>query len=830
MTRLLRPGFRSVFLLQRFALRGLILGALALLAGHPLAALAQPGAAAEPRYEVLSIDVEGGSETTTDTFIRQVSGLQVGQRVALPFDEAFAEATRKLYRLGLFSDVEVVADRLLGDGVYLLIRVQEVPRLNEYTLENVSGGDRDDLEDQIPLLRGRAVRPADIGRTVQVLEQFYEAKGFRDASVEVTQAKTEDNRLDLTFTVDRGPRAEVVDVSFTGNEAFGDAQLRKQLKNTPEARWWRFWKRETFDEEKFQEDLQALVRFYNDRGYYDARVVRDTFYVRPAPDRGVAVEIEVAEGPRYAVRNVEFEGNTVFTDAQLREALGVVRGDVYDRTLLEQNLFYTPQHSDVASLYSDRGYLRFDVVETVTEAPGDSLDLHYEISEGDVYTFGDVAIRGNTRTRDYVVRRELRTIPGQTYSRQALERSVRELLQLNYFDQTSLAGGPDVRVDDEDRTVGLTYNLTEASSDQLELSGGWGGSLGLQLSARVTFNNFSIQDVFDGSAWSPLPSGSGQQLSLGIVTYGTRSQQFSLSFTEPWFRGRRTPTGFSLSYLRYNFGTQLASFSARAFYRQSLKWPDDFFQTGTDLGYRLYDVGLAEGSTANSLGLPEGTSQELTVRQSLTRNSLDNPIFPSAGSSASLSLTVAPPLPGFIQYHKWDLDNQWYSPLVGRLSLGFRSQFGYIGSLTGEEVQFQRFLVGGSPLETSGQQLGFGKELVFLRGYPIQAITPIEDGDAVGGRILNKYSAELQLLAVQSPQFSFAPYLFADAANTWDSFSDYDPGQLFRSAGFGARIFLPFLGMVDLNYGYQIDPFVPTRAGQDGSPQWRFQFSLGGAR
>jgi outer membrane protein insertion porin family len=800
-----------------------------------LAAALVPGARAQsggaaPRYEVVSIDVEGGSETTTDAFITQASGLRPGQLVTLPHDEAIAEATRRLYRLGLFSDVEVVADRAIGDGVYLLIRVQEVPRLGEYVLENVSGGDRDDLEDQIPLLRGRPVRPADVGQTVQVLERFYEAKGFREATVDVAQEKTEDNRVNYTFTVRRGPRTEVVDVSFVGNEAFSDAALRKQLKNTPEARWWRFWKRETFEEEKFEEDLQALVRFYNDRGYYDARVVRDTFYVREAPNTGVAVEIEVAEGPRYAVRDVAFEGNTVFTDDQLRAALGVERGDVYDRTRLEKNLYYTPEHTDVASLYADRGYLRFNVVETVTEAPGDSLDLHYEIEEGEVYTFGDVAIRGNTRTRDYVVRRELRTIPGQTYSRQAIERSVRELLQLNYFDQTSLGGGPDVAVDDEDKTVGLTYNLTEASSDQLELSGGWGGSLGLQLSARVTFNNFAIQDVFKGSAWRPLPSGSGQQLSLGVVTYGTRSQQFSLSFTEPWFRGRRTPVGFSVAYLRYNYGTELASFSTRAFYRQSLKWPDDFFQTGTDLGYRLYEVGLDEGSTATSLGLPEGTSQELTLRQTLTRNSLDNPIFPSAGSSVALSLTVAPPLPGFIQYHKWDLENQWYSPLVGRLSLGLRSQFGYIGSLTGEEVQFQRFLVGGSPLETSGRQLGFGKELVFLRGYPIQAITPIQGGEAVGGRILNKYSAELQLLAVQSPQFSFAPYLFADAANTWDSFDEYDPGQLYRSAGFGARIFLPFLGMVDLNYGYQIDPFVPTRAGEDGSPQWRFQFSLGGAR
>ncbi|MDX1420717.1 MAG: outer membrane protein assembly factor BamA [Rubricoccaceae bacterium] len=796
----------------------------ALVALLPLGARAQPEAAA--RYEILALDVEGGSETTSDDFVRQYSGLRVGQEVSLPYSPAIAEATKKLYETGFFSDVEIVADRLLGDGVYLLVRVQEEPRLNQYTLENVSGGARDDLEDEIPLLRGRPVRPSDVGRTIHAIERYYEGKGYRGVSVDVTREVADGNRVDLTFTVDRGQRLEVEEVTFVGNEVFSDGTLRKRLKNTPEDRWWRFWSRATFDEEGFDEDLQTLVRFYNDRGYYDARVVRDTVWVREEPSPGIVVQVAVHEGSRYVIRDILFEGNTVFTDAQLREALGFERGDVYDRSRLEENLFYTAEHRDVASLYTDRGYLRFNVIETVEEAPGDSLDLLFEIEEGEVYTFGEVAIRGNTRTRDDVIRRELRTVPGQVYSRQAVERTVRELLQLNYFDQTSLGGGPEMAVDDEDRSVGLTYNLVEASSDQLELSGGWGGSLGLQLSARVTFNNFAAQDLFKGSAWRPLPSGRGQQLSLGVVTYGTRSQQFSLSFTEPWFRGRRTPVGFSVSYLRYNFGTDLSSFSSRVFYRQSLRWPDDFFQTGTDLGYRLYRVFDDDGQGA--LGLPTGTSQELTVRQTLSRNSLDNPIFPQAGSSLSVGVTVAPPIPGFLQYHKWELDNQWYAPVVGKLSLSFRSQFGYIGSFTGDDVQFQRFLVGGSPLETQGRSVGFGKDLVFLRGYPVQSISPIQNGEAVGGRILNKYQAELRLFALQSPQLSFAPYLFADAANTWDSFRDYDPGRLFRSAGLGARVLLPFLGMVDVNYGYQIDAFVDPATGEVAEPSWRFQFSLGG--
>lgn len=815
--------------------RLLLFVVLALLATFPMRVLAQqPGAPQVTRYEVLSVDVEGAADASSEQFVQQASGIRTGQQVALPYDESFGEAIRKLYRVGLFSDVEIVADRIVGDGVFLLIRVQEEPRLGSIAIEGVKRSERDDLTDELPLLRGRAVRTSDIGRSEQIIRTYFAEKGFRQVGIDVDRTVGEDGRVELVFNVEKGDRLEVMDVQFFGNEAFSEKTLRKRLKNTPENRWWRFWSRETFEEEKFDEDLQTLVRFYNDRGYYGARVLRDSFYVAQRPDgsEGVVVQVEVEEGPLYHIRNIDFEGNTLYTDAQLQTALSFEPGDVYDRSRLEKNLYYTPDHTDLSSLYQDRGYLTFNVRQTIIEAPGDSLDLFFEIDEGEIYEFGEVAIRGNTRTKDHVVRRELRTIPGQTYSRQALERSVRELIQLNYFDQATLGGGPSIEVNDEDKSVDLTYNLTEAGSDQLELSGGWGGSTGLLLQARLTFNNFSAQNLFNGKAWRPLPSGDGQQLSLGVVTNGLRYQNYSLSFTEPWFRGRRTPVGFSVGYTYFQSRTDedasVASGNARLFYRQSLRWPDDFFQTGTDLGYRLYDI--SGGGSFSSLGLPEGRSQEVTIRQSLTRNSLDNPIFPTAGSNLGFSLTVAPPLPGFIQYHKWDLNNAWYTPLAGKLSLSFRSQFGYIGSLTGDDVQFQRFLVGGSPLDTQGQFRGFGKDLVYLRGYPLEAISPRQDGESVGGRILNKYAAELQLVAVQSPQLSFAPYLFADAANTYDGFSDYNPSRLYRSAGFGARIFLPILGLLDLNYGYQIDPFIPRSANESGAPQWRFQFSLGGSQ
>ena len=835
-------------ILVRTLLLALGLGVLAVPAaaqvgGQPLA----QGAVQQPTsYEILGISVEGVSDEASRQFVLQSSGLTVGQQIVIPGDQALSDAVRRLYRLGNFTDIDVVADRYVGPGVFLTIRVEETDRIGEVTFEGVGRGDRDELAKRVPLLRGRALRPADLERAEQVIRDYFTEKGYRLVSIETERRPLGDGRTGLTFTITRGRRITVGDVNFEGNEAFSESTLQRRLKNTPERRWWRFWSSETFEEDKFEEDKANLIAFYNDRGYYSARVLRDSVWLDTSGEKPqVVVDIEVEEGPQYHIRHVEFDGNVEYTDEQLRQALGIERGEVYNRSKLERSLYYSPDHSDITSLYSDRGYLRFNIDPKVTVAPGDSLDITFEIVEGDVYTFGDVEIRGNTRTKDHVIRRQIRTIPGQTYSRQAIERSIRELMQLSYFDQQKLAEGPRISIDEQEKKVNLTYNLVETGGDQLELSGGWGGGgYGLILQARVAFNNFSIQNLFNGSAWRPVPSGDGQQLALSVQTSGRRYQSYSVTFTEPWFRGRNTPVGGSLTYTYRDFsrssiiglddptqerGAQtFSTFGARLFYRQSLRWPDDFFQTGTDLGYRLYSI---EGSNlSDSYRLPEGRSQEVTVRQSLTRNSFDNPLFPSIGSSLLLSAEIAPPIPGFIQYHKEEFATRWVTPIAGRLSLDFSGDFGYIGSLTGEDVEFQRYLVGGSPLEAQSTFQGYGKDIIFMRGYPTLAITPILDGQRVGGRILNKYTMEARLVAIQTPQFTFAPYLFTDAANTWNSFDDYDPFKLYRSAGVGAKVFLPILGMIDLNYGYQIDSFTDFRGGTptEVAPRWRFQFSLGG--
>ncbi len=819
------------------AVRVLFSALLALTAAASAQVPTTPDTVVPATYEVLSVSVEGAADESSQALVRSISGLRPGTRVQLPWDPQFGEAVRNLYSRGGYSDVSVEATEITGDGVFLTVEVTEQPKLSSFEIKGLGGSDIEDLTPRLPLFRGRAVRDSDVARSELEIEGFLRDKGYRTPDVTSLRSVGADGRVALVFNVDRGDRQTVADIRFVGNEAFSEGTLRKQLKNTPERRWWRFWKKETFNDEEFDEDLASLVQFYNDRGYYGARVVRDTVYTVPADDgkEDLVIEIEVAEGPQYHIRNIVFEGNTLFTDEQLEFALGVETGDVYDGSRLERNLRYTADHSDITSLYQDSGHLRFNVEQEVIEAPGDSLDLYYEITEGEVYEFGNVRIAGNTRTKEHVIRREIRTIPGQPYSRQAIERSVRELSTLNYFDPASFGAGPAIDVNDEDQSVDLVYNLAETSSDQLELSGGYGGSgVGLILSARVTFTNFSVQNLLQGFKGG-LPTGDGQQLSLQAQTYGRQSQVYSVSFTEPWFRGRPTPVGFSLQYQNVDYtrsnrigDLKYGSISARAFVRQRLRWPDDFFSTGTSLGYRLYDVTNVAGSV-----LPEGVSQELTVSQSLTRNALDNPTFPQSGSSLGLTVTVAPPLGSFIQYYKADFNSAFYTPVVGRLAGSVRTQFGYIGSLTSDEVQFQRYLIGGTPLESSGQagtRQGFGRDLIFLRGYPLQSIGPRRNGQPVGGRILNKYEAELGLVLLQTPQLSVAPYLFADAANTYNGFEDYDPARLYRSAGFGARIFLPILGLVDLNMGYRIDSYtpLPNDPDDDGQPGWLFQFSLGG--
>ena len=832
-----------------------------------LSALSRPHTSmAQTAYEIRelridSLSIEGASSPAEEQFLIQTSGLQLNQEVAIPGDLAFSEAIRSIYRLGKYKDVKIIEERINHEASHLIIRVQETPRIGSYKIVGVKKSHKSELEEQIPLLVRTPLRRADIDRATGIIKEFYAEKGYPTTSVRVEEHVQTSGTVDLTFQVDRGKRVEIKEILITGNEHISDKKLLKQLK-TKEDKWWRFWKKATFDESTFDEDQQRLVASLNERGYYDARILRDTVYLVTTrldsqPNAGASyvnqagdtvyiaredqvisststptykVALDLYEGPKYHIRSLQWEGNTVYTDAQLSQALGIQPGDVYNGTRLEENLFANKSSTDVSSLYMNRGYMTFRVNPSLRVVEGDSLDLSIDIAEGDVYQFGAIEIAGNEKTKDHVVRRELYTIPGQTFSRDAIQESIRRLMQLNYFSQESLGGGPGIEIDEQQKLVDLTYSLEETGNDQLQLSGTW-ASYGLVLSLGFEFNNFSLQNFTKKKAWRPLPAGDGQKLSLGIQTSGRNYQSYSIGFTEPWLRGKPTPVGFNLSYTRIGenalstLGTgSFSSISARTFYEKRLKWPDDKFSLSTSLGYQLYNN---KGLYTN---LPDGRNEEVTVQQALTRNSTDHPLFPSRGSNFLFSVTVAPPIQGFIQYHKWRLKHSWHTPLANKLTLSFSSDFGYVGSLTGGDVDFQRFIVGGSPFDTQGFNSAqfLGTDLVYMRGYPAGSIGPRQDNDPVGGRVLNKFTSELRFMAISSEQLQAAPYAFMDAANAWDSFSSYNPAELYRSAGFGMRFFLPILGTLELAYGYNFDTFTPlTSNDHSGSNQWLFQFTIG---
>lgn len=798
-----------------------------------------------PTYVINSIQVEGVDNQRTRQFVIQSSGLSTGQTITIPSGGTISEAVRSIYETGLFSDVAIHQENRQSGKVDLVVEVSPEPTLARYQLEGIRGRHEDDLKKKIPLVEGRPVRPADVERTKQVIKDFYKDKGHLRTEVEVTRTEQSSERVALTFNVDRKKEVEVERIQFFGNERFDDGDLRGAMEETRENKWWRIWKGEEFDRNLYEDDLQKVVDHYRKHGYFDARVVSDSVYY--VAEDGIGIDITVKEGNQYYIRSLDWEGNTVFEDEKLTRQLGLKEGDVYNAVRMEKNILGNKKGTDVRGLYMDRGYMQANIDPSVRVVGQDSLDITLDVQEGEIYEFGDITISGNTKTNDYVIRRELRTLPGHTFSRSAIQESIRRLTQLSYFSKKSLRSGPDIDVDEQEKEAELTYNVKEVGSDQLELSGTF-GQVGVVLNLGLTFNNFSTQNFFNGEAWQPLPAGDGQKLSLNARTNGRFFQSYSLSFTEPWFRGRPTPIGGSASYSRFTRGffsstqdvrdARFQNVELSFFVRQRLDWPDNKFQTGTRMTYQLYDNRgfiTTDSGTRRNIGLfrsiPAGRSQSISVQQSLTRNSLDNPRFPRSGSKVRMSVEVAPPLGDFEQYHKWKLDSNWNVPVGDKFSFGVSTNFGYIGTLTGDPVRFERFEVGGTAFDFQGRN--FGTEPVFMRGYPRGVIGPKlrePDGslEPAGGRVLNKYTAEFRWMASERQQLQARPYLFLDAAGAWEGLDTYNPSRLYRSGGIGVQLFLPIVGMFELNYGYNFDRFTPLNSGDNGAPSWSFQFSIGG--
>ncbi|RNC79521.1 MAG: outer membrane protein assembly factor BamA [Balneola sp.] len=774
-------------------------------------------------YTVLGLEIRG-NETTREQFIINASLLQPGTTITYP-GEDIPDAIKRLFRVGLFSDVKVFISEKTTTGVRLVIEVTEQPRMLEYKIEGVKRTERRDLKKQILLLPGTAITESNIEQAKRAIDKFYREKGlwFTEVEARVEPSDKVENRSILIFDVKRGKKLEIKDIQFPEVEAFSERKLTKTVKPLKEDRWWKFLSKKTFKQEDFEEGREKLLTFYRNNGYSDVRIVADSVWVfdYDGSKKGIKVRFDLQEGPQYKVRNVSWDGNTVYTDEQLTIALGFEKGDIFDESKYEANTTFNRSSTDINSLYQNIGYLFFNLFPTITKVGEDSLDLHFDLYEDEIATIRSVSFSGNTNTHDDVVRRTLRTVPGNKYSRDAIVRSIRELSTLGYFDPQNIT--PDVLPIPQNKEVDISFSLDESqSTSNFEFSGGYGGqSIGAIISARLNFNNFSLKRAIEGD-FTPFPSGDGQNLSLGVQVTGTGYQSYSFGFVEPWLNGKPTSLGvnFSYNFIRYS-GSDARDrlFSASVSLGKRLKFPDDYFSTRTVLGYQLYDV-------TNSLSfLAEGTSSLISIKQVLERNSLDNFISPNSGSKFTLTGEIAPPLPGFSEFYKITTNFQHHVPVAGKLVLTSQADYGFIGYLTDDKrSDFQKFLVGGTQLQ---QRQSFVYDNIDLRGYPGgigESIAPVVDGNQVGGRVYAKYSFEMRYPAVSTEQLQVIPYIFYDAGNSYLEFSDFDPFKLKRSIGFGSRLFLPVLGLVDLSYGYRLDGVEGTSITPGN---WEFLFNIG---
>jgi outer membrane protein insertion porin family len=797
------------------------------------------------KYQVGGITVSGAKYLDQNALI-SITGLKIGDPVTLP-GEDLGKAINKLWDQGILGDIEVYITKIEGTQVFLEFFLTERPRMSRVQFSGIKKGQSDDLEDKIKLNRGKVVTDALINTTKNTVQKYFQDKGFMNVKVNIFQRPDSvlANSVVLNVNIDRGDKVKIEEINIIGNEAIPDAKLKKQMKETKEKKLYKFFTASKFQRATFEEDKQKVIDHYNSQGYRDAQIVSDSVYSLSEDRLGITLRID--EGQKYYFRNISWNGNYVYDEKQLATVLGIESGDVYSKELLDKRLQYDPKGGvDVSSLYMDDGYLffRIDPVEVMVE--GDSIDIEMRIYEGAQARIKDITIAGNTKTSDHVVLRELYTIPGQKFSRTNLINSQREIASLGYFDPETIGMNP--IPNEAEGTVDIKYTVTEKPNDQITLSGGWGGSYGVVGTVGLVLNNFSARKATDFRNWRPIPSGDGQRLALNIQANGLRYQSYSLSFTEPWLGGRRRNSfsvGLNKTISRQiDFGSNQETGAIKinggsVSLGRRLRWPDNNFSLSHSLSYNQY---ISSGGYLNYFNqaatiddnATSYSSNSVSFITNFSRNSLDQITFPRRGSSIGLSLSLTPPYSMFneksdgnkwVEFHKWMFDASFFTPLSagGKLVFNTRAHFGFVGSYgPGRQMSpFERFRLGGSGL--GGGQFRIGSELVGLRGYEDESITPTEPNSTItlGGTAFNKYVAEMRYLVSPNPAATVFVLAFAEAGNNFNDYSKYNPFKLYRSVGVGARIFMSAFGLLGFDYGIPFDQ-LPGR-----EKKGQFHFIIG---
>jgi outer membrane protein insertion porin family len=809
-------------------------------------------------YTIGGIEVEG-ADYTDKNIVRLLSGLTYGEKIQIPGDK-IGEAIKTLWKQSLFEDVKIYLVKTLGNEAFLKIEVVEKPRLSKFSFKGkVKKNDADEIRGKIRLIREKVITDYTLGYIKNTVKDYYINKGFYHTSVEITTEPdntTKTPHVIVYINVNKGKKVKIQNLNIIGNTILTDWQLRRKMSDSKPFRWYTFWNSGKYLEDNLEKDLPSMIAKYNTKGYRDARVSKDTVYF--LSKNRVNVDITIDEGHQYYFGNIKWLGNSKYRSGQLDTILNIKKGEIFDQSLLDQKLFMNPNGYDISSLYMDDGYLFFNVTPQEVNVHNDSIDLDIHMYEGKQAIVNKVTVMGNTKTNDHVIYREIRTRPGQLFRRSDIIRTQRELSQLGYFDPEKLGVTP--TPNPADGTVDIEYRVEEKPSDQVELSGGWGGgrvvgTLGL------SFNNFSMKNIFNSSSWSPLPTGDGQKLSIRAQTNGLFYQSYNLSFTEPWLGGKK-PNSLSVSAFYSMFNSNGAKkyvttvdgdkilnpnrstmkiIGGSVGFGKRLKKPDDFFSIFTDLSYNYYEL-----QNYPYFILANGYANDFNGKLNISRNSIDAPIFPKNGSNFSFLCQFTPPYSlfngknyetatmsekyKFIEYQKYKFTAEWYTQLTNKKAgegkearnLVLRTKIGYgILGIYNKKVgvsPFERYYMGGSGL--SGYQNFVAREIIALRGYADNSVSS-SNGDPLCAR----YTMELRYPISLNPQATIFVLGFAEAGNTWAKYKDFNPFQVKRSAGLGLRVFLPMFGLLGLDYGWGFDT-IPGNPGS-GNGKGQFHFTLG---
>lgn len=857
-------------------------------------------------YTIAGITVSG-TKAFDESLIISISGMAVGDKVQIPGTDIFSKAIANLWKQNLVSNVEIFFTKLEEKNLFIEIAITERPRLANVTYKGIKKGERDDLENKTGLIKERVVTENMKLSAVEAIRKFYVDKGRRSVNVQVEEFPSQalNNSVELVFTISKGPKVKTNTINFAGNESISEMKLKKQMKTKEMTKitlfpekvvspygtvskritfkqymkdagplsisktkefidpYFRFklFSSAKFSDKKFAEDRDRILDYYNSQGFRNAEIIDTALLTNKKGN--LDVHIKVSEGPKFYFGDITWRGNSKYSDSILNFLLGIKKGDPYNLELLNKRLGeqLSPEGGDIKSLYMDDGYLFFRIDPVETRVYNDTIDYEIRMSEGPQANYGNITISGNDKTKDYVIRRELRTVPGDKFSRSDIIRTQRELGQLSFFNPEKIV--PNVVPNAENGTVDINWSVEEKSADQLELSAGFGGGIGLTGTLGVTFNNFSIHNIFKKSTWDPLPSGDGQKFSLRVQSNGKAYRSYNMSFTEPWLGGKkRNSFTVSLYNTKYAnsydaFGSYCRSCGDTSYIKtiglgislgKQLKWPDDYFALIYSLNVQQYKL-KNYGNVFQ--GLSNGTSTNISLKITLARNAAQgSPIFPTGGSNFNLSgqFTLPYSLLGITkptdnqyklpEFHKWRFTGDWFIPIGNPVGTGeskkqfilkATAKYGFIGRYNKDKEisPFERFQVGDAGLSNNFALLGY--DIIAHRGYPVYEssnpkVNPDNGNASKFFTIFNKYTLELRYPFSTNPSSTIYGLAFFEAANGWYQFKDYNPFKLRRSAGVGMRFFLPMFGLLGFDYGIGFDRLQP---GQPLKSAAKFTFMLG---